>query len=141
MARPPATSAMRNVLSAGMTVCGVSSRMAVNATSALKATRPRRAVTVGAGAAANRRSGRHQIVPVSQRLMGRLPRSGPLLPGHADRPVEQRDVLETVVAEPAEDFGIQKLPLIFRRVPVEGIEPAPAPVGLHRDRCRQPDEA
>src|SRR5580765_8790704 len=135
IARPPATSAMRSVLSTGITVCGVSSRMPVNATSALNATR-----LPGLTAAASRagdapRSGRHQIVPASSSLIGLSGHS--LLPAHADRAVEQRDVLEAVVAKPAKDFGIEKLPLIFRRVPIERVEPPPVPVGLHRDRRRQ----
>src|SRR5215831_10218806 len=105
IARPPAASAMRSVLSAGITVCGASSRIPVNATSALNAIRPWRAGSTVAGAATIAYcSGRHQTVPASQRLTGGLPGNRPLLPAHADRPVEQRDVLEAVVAEPAEDF-------------------------------------
>src|SRR5262245_15747179 len=111
---------MRSVLSAGITVCGASSRIPVNATSAWNATRPSRSGSpVAAAVTAACGSGRHQTVPVSQRLTGGLPGNRPLLPAHADRPVVQRDVLEAVVAEPAEDFRIEKLPLIFRRVPVE----------------------
>src|ERR1700740_3546818 len=46
-----------------------------------------------------------------------------LRPSHTNRFIEDLDVEKAVRAEPAEDLRIQELPLVARRVPVEGVEP------------------
>src|SRR5260370_12859190 len=136
IARPAATSAMRSVFNAGISVCGVSRRIPVNATSAPNASRLP-VWPASARATATVRSGRHQVLPASSSFTLGL-RYELLPPGHPNRSVEQLDIVEVVVAEPAEDCGIQVLELVRRRVPIERIQPAPAPVAFHRDRQRQP---
>src|SRR5439155_3883018 len=56
---------------------------------------------------------------------------------HANRAVEDLDLFESVLSKPAEDLRIEKLPLVSRRVPIERVEPAPAPVRQHRDGEQQ----
>src|SRR5215211_169270 len=108
---------MRRLLSTGNHSCGASSRMAVNATRALNA-RSVSGTAADTGAATG--SGRHQ----SRERSDVSTRIRQLLAAHPDRAVEDLDVVKSVFAEPSENFGIQIFELIFRRVPIERIEPA-----------------
>src|SRR5262245_61457631 len=135
---PAAIRAIRRVLSTGSSVWGVSSRMAV------KATRPPNATGLPETSARTAgRSGRHQFVPESVSVNDWLPDLA-FPSGHPNRSVEKLHVFETGVAEPAVDLGVQVLPLECRRVPIERIEPAPAPVRFHGNGNHQaerfPDE-
>src|SRR4030095_15946283 len=123
--------AILRVLRTGSSVWGVSSRMAV------KATRPPNATGLpGASARIAGRSGRHQLVAESLSVNDWL-HDVAFAGGHPNRSVEELHVFETGVAEPAVDLGVQVLPLECRRVPIERIQPAPAPVRFHGNGQRQ----
>src|SRR5204863_283698 len=110
--------------------------MTVNATRLQNA---RRLPSIVEASPAASRLGRHHVSPASNSLTSELRLE--LLPSrHPNRSVKDLDIVKTVVAVPTEDFGIEVLELISRRVPVEGVEPAPAPVALHRNQQRQPGE-
>src|SRR5262245_28576978 len=72
---------------------------------------------------------------------GRTSEIDRLHPAHPDRAVEELDVAEAVVPEPAKHLGVQELPLVLRRVPVEGVEPAPPPLPVQRDRTDDAEDA
>src|SRR5262245_59317523 len=108
---------------------------------AVKATSPPNATGLpGTSARTAGRSGRHQFVPESVSVNDWLP-GVPLPSGHPNRSVEKLHVFETSVAEPAVDLGVQVLPLECRRVPIERIEPAPAPVRFHGNGKRQTERS
>src|SRR6185295_15746391 len=64
-------------------------------------------------------------MPAMPHMMAPLLR---LRAAHADRLVEELDVPEAIGLKPPEYLGVEDLPLVLRRVPVEGVEPAPPPV-------------
>src|SRR5438477_10798647 len=130
-ARIAATNAMRRLLRMGNHSCGASSRMIVKATSDLNATSVSDTGSVTGAASA---LGRHQSWEMSNAGTSRLRL---FFSAHADGTVEDLDVVEIVLAEPAEDFGVEILPLIPGRVPVKGIQPAPVGFALHRNRQRK----
>src|SRR5262245_2454989 len=131
IATPGAIRAIRRVLSTGWSVWGESSRMSVNATRPPKATG-----LPGTSARIAGRSGRHQFVPDSVSGNDWLPDVA-FPSGHPNRSVEKLHVFEPGIAEPTVDLGVQVLPLECRRVPIEGIQPAPAPVRFHGNGKRQ----
>src|SRR5262245_65357035 len=70
--------------------------------------------------------------PAHVRTLG-TSRSRGLYTPHAQGIIEDLHVKEAIGAEPAIDLGVPVLPLVRGCVPVEGIEPSPAPVRMHRD--------
>src|SRR2546421_28012 len=58
---------------------------------------------------------------------------GRLDASHPDGIVEDLDLVEAVRAEPGINLGVEEFPLVAGRIPVEGIEPPPAPVRMPRD--------
>src|SRR5690242_19117304 len=118
MATSAATSARRIGFNATKNSCGAATRITVNASSARNPSRLPAAASVSAAGAA---SGRHQAW-YGMTLMS-VGTDGGLHAPHADRPVEKLDVSESVGAIPPKDFGIEELPLVARRVPVERVQP------------------
>src|SRR5258706_12364898 len=43
-------------------------------------------------------------------------------------------MVKTALTEPPMHLGVKQFPLVLRRIPVEGVEPAPAPIAMHGDR-------
>src|SRR5262245_25742327 len=129
------SSAMRKVASAGNADCGDKKRMDMKIMSAQNATPPpalsRRMARPGSNA--GRDAGRRHQSEADPITALRL-RSRRLGSAHVDCIIEQFDVEEPVLAKPPVHLGEYVFPLISRRVPIECVEPPPAPIGMHGNR-------